>query len=72
MCLIFCKKYEDTKLVKLINQQDLTDTECCICLELFKEKDKISILPCYHFFHKECILKWIKKNNYIMKCPYCN
>jgi len=74
MCLLLCKKYKRYKDAKLINynQNDLQEEECSICLEIFQQKDKILILPCYHFFHKECINKWISKNNGILKCPYCN
>lgn len=44
---------------------------CSICLEsaTFKNKD-LSILPCNHKFHHDCIATWWKKVKY-KSCPYC-
>ena len=44
-------------------------SECSICLEDFILGDKIIYLPCFHYFHSECIEKWAKKSK---KCPLCN
>ena len=44
-------------------------TECSICLEDFILGDKIIYLPCFHFFHTECIEAWAKRSK---KCPLCN
>lgn len=41
--------------------------ECTICFEEIKPNDK-KTLYCSHNFHKECISKWLEKNN---SCPYC-
>ena len=41
--------------------------ECSICYELIDTNNN-QILKCNHVFHKECINKWLKKNN---KCPIC-
>jgi hypothetical protein len=54
------------------------DSVCCICLEEYKNNDKIVSLQCNHNYHIVCLTKWIneknennenKKNN---KCLYCN
>lgn len=42
--------------------------QCMICLESFKTGEKISYLPCFHFYHSPCIKKWVVKSN---KCPLC-
>ena len=39
-----------------------------ICLEDFKSKEKVTALPCIHFFHTPCIKEWIKEKN---ECPVC-
>ena len=41
---------------------------CAICLDKFIIGKEILTLPCFHFFHVDCISKWmmIKKN-----CPIC-
>ena len=45
------------------------EIKCAICLENFSIGDKISYLPCIHFFHSSCIKNWIRIKN---KCPICN
>ena len=46
--------------------------ECSICLD--KLENNISILPCNHTFHCDCITMWIltcKKKGNKFRCPYC-
>ena len=68
-----------------LDYQDLVDKKksnekCSICLESFKENEKIKITnktkfimtPCEHFFHFKCIYSWLNKNIKNAKCPNCN
>ena len=48
---------------------NLGNEKCMICLINYSINDKISYLPCFHFFHYSCIKNWIKIKN---KCPLCN
>lgn len=41
---------------------------CTICLEPKLIKEDLWILPCGHFFHKNCILNWGRTKN---TCPEC-
>lgn len=41
---------------------------CCICLAKYANNDELRELPCSHFFHKECVDKWLKIN---ALCPLC-
>ena len=41
---------------------------CPICLAEFKIGEKESSLPCLHFFHSNCIEKWLKRSKF---CPVC-
>ena len=43
--------------------------QCPICLEKFAVDDMISYFPCFHYFHAECIKKWMSNSN---RCPVCN
>jgi hypothetical protein len=43
--------------------------QCSICLEKMKENEEIRTLPCMHFFHRECIDKWISMAGAAPKCP---
>lgn len=42
--------------------------QCSICLENFKWLDKVSELPCKHYFHESCIDTWFNTN---CTCPIC-
>ncbi|KAI5624423.1 RING finger protein 122, partial [Silurus asotus] len=42
---------------------------CAVCLEDFKIKDELAVLPCQHGFHKRCLLKWLEVR---CVCPMCN
>eukprot|EP00484_Ammonia_sp_Unknown_P013081 CAMPEP_0197078992 /NCGR_PEP_ID=MMETSP1384-20130603/213399_1 /TAXON_ID=29189 /ORGANISM="Ammonia sp." /LENGTH=670 /DNA_ID=CAMNT_0042517861 /DNA_START=25 /DNA_END=2037 /DNA_ORIENTATION=- len=41
---------------------------CCICLYDYRNGDQIRKLRCNHYFHKQCIDIWFKKN---IQCPLC-
>ncbi|KAL3498337.1 hypothetical protein ACH5RR_041069 [Cinchona calisaya] len=44
------------------------DAVCCICLAKYANNDELRELPCSHFFHKDCVDKWLKMN---ATCPLC-
>ncbi|GAV74844.1 zf-RING_2 domain-containing protein [Cephalotus follicularis] len=44
------------------------DAVCCICLAKYSNNDELRELPCSHFFHKECVDKWLKIS---ALCPLC-
>ncbi|XP_057494302.1 E3 ubiquitin-protein ligase At1g63170-like isoform X1 [Actinidia eriantha] len=44
------------------------DAVCCICLSRYANDDELRELPCSHFFHTECVDKWLKIN---ACCPLC-
>ncbi|KAM5566279.1 E3 ubiquitin-protein ligase [Rosa sericea] len=44
------------------------DAVCCICLAKYANNDELRELPCSHFFHKDCVDKWLKIN---ASCPLC-
>jgi hypothetical protein len=41
---------------------------CLICLQNFRNGDKATYLPCFHFFHSNCVNDWLKTQNF---CPIC-
>jgi len=51
------------------NGIDTTSLCCSICLDKFEENDVVSILPCSHVFHKDCLSDWavMPKD----ECPMC-
>ena len=55
-------EYELYKVDKL----EEGNKKCVICLEYFKDGDKIISLPCVHIYHGNCIKKWLLETNF---CP---
>ena len=51
-----------------VNKLEEANRKCMICLEEFKSKEKVTALPCIHFFHTQCIQEWIERKN---ECPVC-
>jgi hypothetical protein len=41
---------------------------CPICFCEYSEGQELITLPCKHFFHKECISRWLKRD---ATCPMC-
>ncbi|NXQ54872.1 RN122 protein, partial [Anthoscopus minutus] len=42
---------------------------CAVCLEDFRVKEELGVLPCQHAFHTKCLLKWLEVR---CVCPMCN
>jgi hypothetical protein len=56
------------KGIKHTRFEDIQHEECNICLSTSESTVDIQINNCKHFFHKDCLTKWIKINN---TCPTC-
>lgn len=53
----------------LLNSCHFNVIRCLICLQEFKNKEKIRVIDmCKHIFHGECLLKWLQSEE---KCPVC-
>ncbi|KAI3465859.1 hypothetical protein Pfo_022522 [Paulownia fortunei] len=48
--------------------QDDDGTRCAVCLEDFETKQFVTVTPCNHMFHEDCIVPWVKSQG---KCPVC-
>ncbi|KAK3352363.1 hypothetical protein B0T25DRAFT_454157 [Lasiosphaeria hispida] len=42
--------------------------ECTICIDELTKGDEVTVLPCTHWFHGECVTLWLKEHN---TCPIC-
>uniref|UniRef100_A0A8C9RUB9 Ring finger protein 122 n=1 Tax=Scleropages formosus TaxID=113540 RepID=A0A8C9RUB9_SCLFO len=42
---------------------------CAVCLEDFRLKEELGVLPCQHAFHRRCLVKWLEVR---CVCPMCN
>lgn len=47
---------------------DLPAGECCCCTEAFGHDKTIKYTPCKHYFHEECLGKWMRVSQ---TCPLC-
>ena len=47
----------------------IKETLCSICLAEFCKGEKVSMLPCGHVFHYQCIVPWLGKQSKV--CPVC-
>jgi len=64
------EKISYTELIDKYNIVECKDDACTICMEPYEITDEnISVMPCKHYFHFECISKWLKDCNH--KCPVC-
>ncbi|XP_068124368.1 E3 ubiquitin-protein ligase RNF149 [Hyperolius riggenbachi] len=47
---------------------DIEADNCAVCIENYKPKDVVRILPCKHIFHRLCIDPWLLEHR---TCPMC-
>ena len=53
---------------KIPDVNKLEKKQCNICLADYKNGDELTTLPCFHFFHPNCINQWLISKNI---CPVC-
>ena len=64
------KGYSSSKKKKINSIELDTETQCSICLDSIQKKG-YTICNNKHYFHQECIQKWIDIKEYNLSCPYC-
>jgi E3 ubiquitin-protein ligase RNF115/126 len=42
--------------------------ECSICMDSVEIGQEVTVLPCDHWFHGDCITAWLKEHD---TCPHC-
>ena len=63
--LEFIPKYKINRL-----NENIIDYDCPICLEPQTDLDKSVKFICKHYYHKKCIISWIRSGNHTT-CPVC-
>lgn len=65
------KDFDNLQSIKIShdNINEYIDKECNICLENYVEDDNLTVLPCKHFFHSDCIHDWLCNEK--VNCPIC-
>ncbi|XP_041055462.1 E3 ubiquitin-protein ligase RNF149-like [Carcharodon carcharias] len=51
-----------------VREIDLDIDGCAVCIEVYKSRDVVRILPCKHVFHRICIDPWLLEHR---TCPMC-
>lgn len=44
------------------------EQSCAICLEAYQVGELLTSLPCSHFFHVDCLARWLRRSQ---QCPLC-
>lgn len=57
-----------TKRVDKSMLDDQGKAECSICMDDVKLNDIVTVLPCKHWFHQDCIKAWLNEHD---TCPHC-
>lgn len=42
--------------------------ECSVCMDNVEIGDEVTVLPCSHWFHGDCVGAWLKEHD---TCPHC-
>ena len=58
------KKLDD----EMLGESSEGKAECTICIDDLVKGDEVTVLPCKHWFHGECVTLWLKEHN---TCPIC-
>jgi len=59
---------DELKVANVEIDDEATSPKCRICLEHYEDGDEVKTLPCFHFFHTECIDKWFQFSD---ECCIC-
>ncbi|CAN7038957.1 unnamed protein product [Brassica rapa subsp. trilocularis] len=49
-------------------KRQVAETDCPVCLTKLSSAESRMELQCSHVFHRDCVIKWLKKNP---SCPIC-
>jgi len=60
---------ESVRDLPRVERKDFEGRDCGVCLAAFEAKDSVVGLPCRHFFHHECVAKWLSQCK--KTCPIC-
>uniref|UniRef100_A0A9J8BX04 RING-type domain-containing protein n=1 Tax=Cyprinus carpio carpio TaxID=630221 RepID=A0A9J8BX04_CYPCA len=65
----YFESFETLRVLILPHVHRVSQLTCAVCLEDFRTKDELGVLPCQHAFHKRCLVKWLEVR---CSCPLCN
>lgn len=60
------KSYLDSLCRRVVTEEE--EAQCPICIMSLRVGDTVLTLPCSHWSHEECLIKWLETTN---TCPQC-
>ncbi|WCJ25445.1 RING/U-box superfamily protein [Euphorbia peplus] len=57
-----------SELETVVYDREDKGLECPICLKEFEVGEEMTMMPCFHCYHGDCIAKWLKNSH---QCPSC-
>ncbi|KAK0943056.1 hypothetical protein LTR29_005436 [Friedmanniomyces endolithicus] len=57
-----------TRPIEITDLPDNGKAECTICMDEVDVGKSVTVLPCSHWFHAECIKAWLSEHD---TCPHC-
>lgn len=59
---------EDIQNLPKVRFEQAEEQNCAICLEAYETGELLTALPCSHFFHVDCLARWLQRAS---QCPLC-
>eukprot|EP00088_Acartia_fossae_P066660 TRINITY_DN82752_c0_g1_i1.p1 TRINITY_DN82752_c0_g1~~TRINITY_DN82752_c0_g1_i1.p1 ORF type:complete len:111 (+),score=10.22 TRINITY_DN82752_c0_g1_i1:46-333(+) len=60
------QKYSDIK--EMVKKKGTPPEPCPICQDDFELDQSVTVLPCDHYYHSDCVNKWLTMHG---TCPVC-
>jgi len=55
-----------------VSQDDGSQDDCPLCMDIFVQDQEVRRMPCSHFFHTDCIERWfLAGQQQSFCCPLC-
>ncbi|OHT07634.1 hypothetical protein TRFO_24130 [Tritrichomonas foetus] len=64
----FIPKTQRAEHFSYLTEKPPPDAECTICLQNVEEGEPYYSTPCHHYFHQECLSRWMEEQSI---CPVC-
>ena len=62
-------KYDELEtIVRRTLRKNVKNVICSTCRNHYEKRDNVSILPCGHMYHDDCIYSWLRCHG---TCPMC-
>ncbi|PIA60934.1 hypothetical protein AQUCO_00300448v1 [Aquilegia coerulea] len=60
--------YVEALKTKQYDKENSKEESCSVCYQEFLMAEDVTLMPCSHIFHNNCIGRWLEMTN---TCPMC-